>query len=151
MAGVYGSAVYFVKHRGSSETQGISSFYCEYMGVAGGVWVGKSLKWSHISRMIPSLSCQQTTLWGQWAGSPSFLQRWFIIHSRDISWAPVMCKAPDFKPFRMQEKVPMYKTQILAFSLELQPYIKDKYNKNLLQCTVLSHKYHFHTWSLPYS
>ena len=42
MAGVHGSAVYFLKHRGSSKTQGISCFECKY--VWGWGLRGKSLK-----------------------------------------------------------------------------------------------------------
>lgn len=42
MAGVHGSAVYFLKHRGSSKTQGISSSECEYMWEVG--FEGKELE-----------------------------------------------------------------------------------------------------------
>ena len=72
MAGVHGSAVYFLKHRGSSETQGISSFYCEYMGVAGGVWGERAWNMISHSRMIPSLSCQQTNPVGTMSWLPLF-------------------------------------------------------------------------------
>lgn len=59
----------------------------------------------HISKWYLVSFANKQTLQEQLAGTLSFLWRWFIVRSIDISWAPVMCKASCFELFKIQREL----------------------------------------------
>lgn len=116
IADIHHPAFYSLKLSDSQEELGTSRCGCECIREVEGreTWeenVGKP-PWSHISRWSLVSFVNKQTLQGQLAGPLSFLWRWFIIHSTDTSWAPVISRAPSFKVFRIQRESVRYKRQV---------------------------------------
>lgn len=126
-----------LQYSDSQEEQGASR--CERMG---GTLKEEKLEsirecpYYHISKWYLVSFATKQTLQEQLAGTLSFLWRWFIVRSIDISWAPVMCKTSCFELFKIQRE--SYTRCRSGFHKICKPTSKTKSNKSLLIFRLLS-------------